>query len=203
MNRTWRHSLTATLWIVVAQAAIGQVRDKPDDYSSVRGSSSTVGYVPRNPSIVPNEWLRWVAQAKEIIRTVSAERADEATASDIAYEAIRAGIDPTFILALAEYQSKFIDDSTSSSGGIGLLALSPAIHGQYGNPRNTLYQGKYNLRLGTSLLRVFLDQKSGDLKAAAELFLRDAIPAKDPSATELLDLYMSRRKQLQPATLSK
>lgn len=155
-----------------------------------------VEYVPKVPLELPPKWNRWIGKVDEIIGIVAATTPYRTTGRDIAYEALRAGIDPDFLLVLVEFQSRFNERAVSASGGIGLLRIAPKIQSRLGNPQNTLYQGQYNLRLGCALLRYQIDVAKGDLSTAVERFLKEVSTDGHPHSVELSKLLQVRKAAL-------
>jgi soluble lytic murein transglycosylase-like protein len=163
---------------------------------SVKASNLALQYVPSSPSIIKTEWVNWVAKADEIIATVVNDpKARVVSASDILYEAQRSGLEPEFLFALVEVVSKFRTDSNIKSEKIGLLGISSKLHQKLGNPENSLYQPKYNLRIGTSILRARIDQVNGDVLKGLRLFLQDTSGA-NLSPTQIRNTWMARRELL-------
>ncbi|MDP1681139.1 MAG: lytic transglycosylase domain-containing protein [Burkholderiales bacterium] len=159
---------------------------------------TAVHYVPATPSTVPVSWRLWESVADEIIGVVAATTKQKTNAADIYYESTRAGLEANAIFALVELLSRFDEMVVSTSGNVGLLQLSPILHSRLGNPVNTPYQGKYNLRLGCSVFRSYLDQEKGNLDRATLRFFRDASPQADPNARlgDFLQLYRARSLKL-------
>jgi soluble lytic murein transglycosylase-like protein len=117
------------------------------------------------------------------------------SASDILYEAQRSGLEPEFLFALVEVVSKFRTDSNIKNEKIGLLGISNMLHQRLGNPENSLYQPKYNLRIGTGILKARIDQVNGDVLKGLRLFLQDTSGA-NLSPTQIRNTWMARRDLL-------
>lgn len=152
------------------------------DLAFVRLAVSTLLYDPTIPSEVPQEWKAWEASTNDLIVAVAGSAKRTASAADIWYEARRAGIDVNTVYVLVEMLSRFDAHKVSKPTRIGLLQLVPAVHEAVGNPENSLFQPKYNLRVGCSLLRAFLDASHGNLDSALAGFLRYASPQPDVRA---------------------
>lgn len=161
-------------------------------------SVMSVRYIPATPSVVPDAGKSWEASADEIIKATAATSKLRASASDIYYESRRAGLDANTLLILVELLSRFDEMAVSRSGNVGLLQLSPSLHAQLGNPANTLYQGKYNLRLGCTVLRLYLDQNAGNMERAIARFFLEASPQPDPKerTRDFIKLLGARRSTL-------
>ena len=139
---------------------------------SVRDSSSSARYVPEHPSELSSKWDSWLKEAEAIIVDVGVDAQSQAKAADIAYEATRAGLNSELVIALVEVLSKF-DEYSTAANGIGLMSIPENVHERLGRKENTLLMGKYNLRLGCSLLRASLDQQKGNTHEAIENFLTE------------------------------
>ena len=171
-----------------------------DLLQNVRDGAVFVPYVPEIPSkpLKGRDWSRWTGKADQIISVVGAGSKHQAKAIDILYEATRAGLGASMMFALTEMQSRFDEYALSARGGIGLLGISPSVHAAFGNPANTLYQGKYNLRLGCVLLRHYLDESNGDLSVAMSRFYHEVTPGNSDPPAALWPLIDARIKELGP-----
>jgi Transglycosylase SLT domain len=157
-----------------------------------------VPYTPTTPSKVPESAGSWVRAATKLIDVVGASASSRSSATDVYYEAVRAGLDPNLILATVELMSRFDERARSSQGAVGLMQITAEIQSRIGSPENTLLQGKYNLRLGCSYLRLLLDREAGDIERALRAYLTDASqhPNADTRATEILVLAGARLRSL-------
>lgn len=162
----------------------------------VRDAVATVNYTPDPPSTLTPSWDGWVVKVDELVAAVAAGVSHQAKAADIAYEALRAGLDTELVLTLVELQSRFNERYQSSNGNVGLLGLAPQVQQRYGNAANTLLQGKYNLRLGCTLLRYYLDLSKGDLNRALDLFLKTAASGTRLEAAAVWAAYEPRSNSL-------
>ncbi len=80
------------------------------------------------------------------------------------YEAKRAGLDPQMVLGLIQVESGFHKYALSVVGARGYMQVMPfwtRIIGD-GDPKK-LFDMQTNLRYGCSILRMYIDQESGDL----------------------------------------
>lgn len=170
-----------------------------DPYASVADSTASVRYVPILPSTVPPSGQSWEQAADTIIEAVGVAAKRRALAADIYYEAKRAGLEPTLILSMVEVLSRFDAARVGSPRNIGLLQLDPELHVRLGNPENSLFQAKYNLRLGVNLLRLYLGAAQGDLYLALQRFLREAAPQGEPELRlqEIMSTRSTRLTELQ------
>ena len=187
--------------VALASAALPSLAEE-GDIEAVRTAVSSLNYVPELPSTVPAGWAGWEKKASAVIAVVGATARVRASAADIYYEATRAGLEPNLIFALVEALSRFDERAISKTGNVGLLQISTATQGRLGNRVNTLYQGKYNLRLGCSLLRLYLDREGGNVNRAIVRLLREALPQSEAVAVAgaALRLYQVRSPSLPPGT---
>ena len=172
-----------------------------DSIGAVRDAVSSVSYVPAMPSRVPASAQLWEHAVNSLIKTVGAAATKQVQASDIFYEARRAGIEPNLLLALVEILSRYDARHNSSDRNFGLLQIDPAIQNRFGNPENSLLQAKYNLRLGAILFRHYLDINKGNINLALSKFLTEVSPQQAPEAKtqDVLALRLVRAKAL-PST---
>lgn len=97
----------------------------------------------------------------------------------VAYEAVRAGLDPSYVRAVIWASSENKRNYTDAYGRIGLMginkqwasvdivndALETISH--HGSDRNNFFDTRTNIRIGCMALRHFIDQNKGDIVAAA------------------------------------
>ena len=81
-------------------------------------------------------------------------------------EARRAGLEPEWVLALIDIESRFNRFAISSAGARGLMQIMPFWLKEIGHPEDNLFHVQTNLRLGCTILRYYLDQENGDLTRA-------------------------------------
>ena len=84
----------------------------------------------------------------------------------VRYEALRAGLDPSLVLAVIQVESRFRKYAVSRSGARGLMQVMPFWVQQIGAPGQDLFQERTNLRYGCTILRHYLDQEHGNLANA-------------------------------------
>lgn len=169
------------------------------DGAAVRDATASARYVPVLQSKVDEKWGAWVKSADEVIRVAGGAARARANATDILYEALRAGLEPELVFALVEVSSRFDEHAVSPRGGVGLFVLSRQVHERFGNKVNTLFMGKYNLRLGCSLLRHYVDVESGNVDRALQRFFEEASVGR-PGADEFTRTYQARRAHLLPSS---
>jgi soluble lytic murein transglycosylase-like protein len=170
------------------------------DALGVKLAVSSLRYVPAQKSEPINpEQKAWQDKAEKLLEVIYAGRlGNRVDPADIIYEAKRAGLDPTLIFATVEKLSGFEELYEDTNSNTGLMALQPSIQNQFGNKQNTLYQGKYNLRLGCSIIRSLLDSNKGKLQSAMLIFLAQATKQSRPDETYavIIELWQRRAKQL-------
>ncbi len=78
------------------------------------------------------------------------------------YEATRADLPPELVLALIEVESNFDRFAISSAGARGLMQVMPFWLDEIGRPDDDLFDIHTNLRMGCTILRLYLDREKGD-----------------------------------------
>lgn len=81
-------------------------------------------------------------------------------------EAVRAGLEPEWVLALIDVESRFNRFAISSAGARGLMQVMPFWLEAIGHPEDNLFHIQTNLRMGCTILRYYLDQEHGNLTRA-------------------------------------
>ncbi len=85
----------------------------------------------------------------------------------VRYEAMRAGLDPHLVLALIDVESHFRKYAVSRAGARGLMQVMPFWVAQIGQPGQSLFTERVNLRYGCTILRYYLvDREHGNLANA-------------------------------------
>jgi soluble lytic murein transglycosylase-like protein len=82
------------------------------------------------------------------------------------YEARRVDVPPELVLAVIEVESNFDRFAISVAGARGLMQVMPFWLVEIGQPDDNLFDIHTNLRLGTTILRHYLDRESGDVGRA-------------------------------------
>ncbi|HHJ13538.1 MAG TPA: lytic transglycosylase domain-containing protein [Gammaproteobacteria bacterium] len=77
-------------------------------------------------------------------------------------EASRAGLPPELVLALIEVESNFDRFAISHAGARGLMQVMPFWLDEIGRPDDDLFDIRTNLRMGCSILRIYLEREGGD-----------------------------------------
>jgi len=78
------------------------------------------------------------------------------------YEATRADLPPEMVLALIQVESNFDRFAISSAGARGLMQVMPFWLDEIGRPDDDLFDIHTNLRMGCTILRLYLDREKGD-----------------------------------------
>lgn len=81
-------------------------------------------------------------------------------------EADRYAISPVLLLAVMSVESSFDRHAVSVAGARGLMQVLPAAHPQLIAGTTDLSDPAINVRIGTTILRDYLDASGGDLEAA-------------------------------------
>ena len=78
------------------------------------------------------------------------------------YEATRANLPPEMVLALIQVESNFDRFAISHAGARGLMQVMPFWLEEIGRPDDDLFDVHTNLRMGCTILRLYLDREKGD-----------------------------------------
>lgn len=81
-------------------------------------------------------------------------------------EAERQAISPVLLLAVMSVESSFDRHAVSNAGARGLMQVLPAAHPQLIAGTTDLSDPAINVRIGSTILRGYLDESGGDLDAA-------------------------------------
>jgi soluble lytic murein transglycosylase-like protein len=81
-------------------------------------------------------------------------------------EARRAGLPPELVLALINVESNFDRFAISSTGAQGLMQIMPFWLDEIGRPDDNLFDIATNLRLGCTILKIYLKREKGDMHRA-------------------------------------
>jgi len=82
------------------------------------------------------------------------------------FEAQRTQIEPELILALIEVESHFDSYAISKSGAQGMMQIMPFWLDEIGHPDDNLIEIGTNLRMGSTILKYYLDMEKNDLHKA-------------------------------------
>ncbi len=84
----------------------------------------------------------------------------------IHHEASRADLHPELILAVIDVESNFDRFAISKAGAQGLMQVMPFWLKEIGQPRDSLFNVRTNLRMGCTILKYYLKKEKGDLTRA-------------------------------------
>ncbi len=81
-------------------------------------------------------------------------------------EATRSGLQPELVLAVIEVESHFDSYAVSKAGAQGIMQVMPFWLDEIGRPGDNLIDLKTSLRLGTTILKYYMDKENNDLHKA-------------------------------------
>ena len=81
-------------------------------------------------------------------------------------EATRVGLAPELMLAVIEIESHFDHFAISKAGAQGLMQVMPFWLKEIGHPDDNLVDVNTNLRMGSTILKYYMDMEKDDLKKA-------------------------------------
>lgn len=84
----------------------------------------------------------------------------------IHHEASRANLHPELVLAVIDVESNFDRFAISKAGAQGLMQVMPFWLKEIGQPRDSLFNVRTNLRMGCTILQYYLKKEKGDLTRA-------------------------------------
>lgn len=84
----------------------------------------------------------------------------------IHHEANRANLYPELVLAVIDVESNFDRFAISKAGAQGLMQVMPFWLKEIGQPRDSLFNVRTNLRMGCTILKYYLKKEKGDLTRA-------------------------------------
>lgn len=162
--KSWAEAALLGLWLVTgaAQASAGPIPVDPQLKRLLQQAvDETDSFDDRYDAEV---WLhdmskrleRWVkdpAERIEILKTVH-------------YEARRVNLEPELVLAVIEVESAFDRFAISVAGARGLMQVMPFWLDEIHLSDRNLFKIRTNLRMGTTILRYYLDMEKGNLGLA-------------------------------------
>lgn len=80
-------------------------------------------------------------------------------------EAKRVELPPELVLAVIEVESAFDRWAISRVGALGLMQVMPFWLDEIGHPDDNLHDPDINVRMGTTILKYYVDMEDGDLRA--------------------------------------
>lgn len=81
-------------------------------------------------------------------------------------EATKADLHPELVLAVIDVESNFDRFAISKAGAQGLMQVMPFWLKEIGQPRDSLFNIRTNLRMGCTILKYYLKKEKGDLTRA-------------------------------------
>lgn len=81
-------------------------------------------------------------------------------------EASKANLHPELVLAVIDVESNFDRFAISRAGAQGLMQVMPFWLKEIGQPRDSLFNVRTNLRMGCTILKFYLKKEKGDLTRA-------------------------------------
>jgi len=81
-------------------------------------------------------------------------------------EARRASLQPELVLAVIEVESNFDRFAISEAGALGLMQVMPFWLKELEQPEANLFRPRTNLRIGTTILRYYLEREQGNMRRA-------------------------------------
>ena len=103
---------------------------------------------------------------------------------NVHYEATRAQLTPELVLAVIEVESNFQQFAISSAGARGLMQVMPFWLKEIGQPNDSLFRVRTNLRYGCTILKYYLDQEHGNLRAALARYNGDSTGREYPARVD-------------------
>ena len=85
-------------------------------------------------------------------------------------EARRADVPPELVLSVIEIESRFDRFAVSHSGAQGYMQVMPFWLTELNRPYDNLFKAPINLRMGCTILKVYIDRAKGDLVRALQLY---------------------------------
>ena len=149
----------------------GQLEEPLVDSVRTALSSAVAIQAPPEPEFFTTEarlhYLRWLGTMSDRLRR---RKPDWEVRRDflqtVWYEAKRAGLDVSLVLGLIQVESAFRKYAVSSVGARGYMQVMPFWVKVIGQPDDSLFDMRTNLRYGCTILRHYLDIEKGDLYRA-------------------------------------
>jgi len=109
-------------------------------------------------------WL--LDMSNRLQRFVKDEKTRLTMLRQIHLEASRAKLQPELVLAVIEVESHFDSYAISKAGAQGLMQVMPFWLDEIGHPDDNLINMKTNLRMGSTILKYYMDMENNDLHKA-------------------------------------
>ncbi len=169
----WCCSVALVLWSAAHSAIAGGQREEAlaDSVRTLLRQSISAGMPSRysfDHTADDQRFLDWQARVQpRLSRFVAQPPLQSQLLFIIDYEARRAGLDPDWVLALIEVESRFNPRAISPANARGLMQVMPFWTRAIGDGQvRTLHDARINIRYGCVILRHYLDQEQGDLVRA-------------------------------------
>ncbi len=163
--RRWRFALTAALALILGSLqALAATQERPDAELRRILVAAIADAHSFNDRFDAEVWLLDMSGRLSSIVPDPNERLE--ILRRIHFEARRAKLEPELVLALVEVESNFNRFAISSAGARGLMQVMPFWLDEIGRPNDNLFQISTNLRIGSTILRYYLDKEGGNLSRA-------------------------------------
>jgi soluble lytic murein transglycosylase-like protein len=135
--------------------------EPPDTTPAVAASEAEAsGYVPQVANMESVLWRQFRVNRPESALIAQA----------VASAASRYAISPIILLAVIATESGFDRHAVSIAGAKGLMQILPAAHPQLIASGHDISEPTENIRIGSSILREYLDASGGDLGVALKRY---------------------------------
>ena len=165
--------LALSLTCVAHSALAGAQREEAlaDSVRTLLRQSISAGLPNQRPFVSAAEYqafVNWHTRVQpRLSRFVAQPHLQTQLLSIVDYEARRAGLDPDWVLAVIEVESRFNPRATSPANARGLMQVMPFWTKAIGDGQvRALHDARINIRYGCVILRHYLDQEQGDLVRA-------------------------------------
>jgi len=163
--KSWAKAALPVLLLLASATAAASLSPAPVDPELKRLLQEAVdqadGFEDRYDAEV---WLH--DMSKRLERWVQDPRERVEILKTVHYEARRAGLEPELVLAVIEVESAFDRFAISVSGARGLMQVMPFWLDEIQLSDKNLFKIRTNLRMGTTILRYYLDMEKGNLGPA-------------------------------------
>lgn len=133
-------------------------------------------------------WL--VDMSSRLAPTIKDEKHRLELLKTIHREATRVNLAPELVLAVIDIESRFDHFAISKSGAQGLMQVMPFWLKQIGHPDDNLVDVHTNLRMGTTILKYYMDMEKDDLKKALARY--NGSTGKRAYSDKVLDVLRER-----------
>ena len=159
-----RLGLMLAAWLVALPAAAE--RERPDDDLRVLVREAVAAADSFQDRFDAEVWLLDMASRLAGRRNAPAPEETLELLRLVHREALRAALRPELVLAVIDVESNFDRFAISEAGALGLMQVMPFWLEELDQPQANLFQLRTNLRIGTTILRYYLDRERGDMRRA-------------------------------------